>query len=71
MTQLASGPPAPPAHAVINSLFQIQTRLQNLASNLQNKSNDIEVLAVSRSSFKPSFCSCVNHRPNEADPPPI
>ncbi|XP_062863394.1 eIF-2-alpha kinase GCN2 [Trichomycterus rosablanca] len=25
---------------------QIQTRLQNLASNLQNKSNDIEVLAV-------------------------
>lgn len=27
--------------------FQIQTRLQNLGSNLQNKSNDIEVLAVS------------------------
>uniref|UniRef100_A0A7N6A528 non-specific serine/threonine protein kinase n=1 Tax=Anabas testudineus TaxID=64144 RepID=A0A7N6A528_ANATE len=26
---------------------QIQTRLQNLGSNLQNKSNDIEVLAVS------------------------
>ncbi len=29
------------------SVFQIQTRLQNLSSNLQNKSNDIEVLAVS------------------------
>lgn len=29
------------------SLFQIQTRLQNLGCNLQNKSNDIEVLAVS------------------------
>lgn len=28
-------------------LSQIQTRLQNLGSNLQNKSNDIEVLAVS------------------------
>uniref|UniRef100_A0A8D0CTB9 eIF-2-alpha kinase GCN2 n=1 Tax=Sander lucioperca TaxID=283035 RepID=A0A8D0CTB9_SANLU len=29
------------------SLQSIQTRLQNLGSNLQNKSNDIEVLAVS------------------------
>lgn len=29
------------------SSFQIQSRLQNLGSNLQNKSNDIEVLAVS------------------------
>uniref|UniRef100_A0A4W5N1I6 Uncharacterized protein n=1 Tax=Hucho hucho TaxID=62062 RepID=A0A4W5N1I6_9TELE len=28
------------------SSFQIQTRLHYLASNLQNKSNDIEVLAV-------------------------
>ena len=35
------------------SLFQIQTRLQNLGSNLQNKSNDIEVLAVSYLSVDP------------------
>lgn len=31
--------------------FQIQTRLQNLGNNLQNKSNDIEVLAVSECFF--------------------
>lgn len=39
---------------MIDSLFQIQTRLQNLGTNLQNKSNDIEVLAVSRS--PPPIC---------------
>lgn len=58
-----SGAPVPPHHAVIDSLFQIQTRLQNLGSNLQNKCNDIEVLAVSPWSFKARSCWCVNHRP--------
>lgn len=35
------------ALSLFNSRSQIQTRLQNLGSNLQNKSNDIEILAVS------------------------
>ena len=37
------------------SSFQIQTRLHYLASNLQNKSNDIEVLAVSHFLFPPLY----------------
>ena len=36
-------------------VFQIQARLQNLGSNLQNKSNDIEVLAVSHLFVYPVF----------------
>lgn len=45
--------------------FQIQTRLQNLGSSLQNKSNDIEVLAVSHLSpppaSRPSHLICWIH----------
>uniref|UniRef100_A0A8C8FC74 eIF-2-alpha kinase GCN2 n=1 Tax=Oncorhynchus tshawytscha TaxID=74940 RepID=A0A8C8FC74_ONCTS len=41
-----------PSLSLSLSLFvQIQTRLQNLGSNLQSKSNDIEVLAVSHFLF--------------------
>uniref|UniRef100_A0A673YNM0 non-specific serine/threonine protein kinase n=1 Tax=Salmo trutta TaxID=8032 RepID=A0A673YNM0_SALTR len=47
--------PFPPLSLSLSLSFsrfvQIQTRLQNLGSNLQNKSNDIEVLAVSHFLF--------------------
>lgn len=36
-----------PCLSLFAFFLQIQTRLQNLGSNLQNKSSDIEVLAVS------------------------